>query len=172
MLRVPSSTTAASGYSDGITRTPNGMSPAGTRDERGGRKVIVTVPAVPGYSDSIGGSMLTHSAGTPTTSNRYASTMSIVLRTVIGTCASPPGRTVTELGARRADALMAVDNKRPKPNSATCRVGTVTGGFVARLVPVKCTRSAYRHTVTACAGAGARRQTVGPAWGSRRVSDM
>src|SRR5207248_10920583 len=66
---VPSGTTAVSGASVGSTRTPTGTSPAGTSGVRGGRITRVTVPDVPGYSESRSGRTSVHAASGPTGSS-------------------------------------------------------------------------------------------------------
>lgn len=58
-VTLPSGTVVASGFSVGMICTAYGLGPAVASGLRGGAKVSSTVPVVPGYSRSVGGSRVT-----------------------------------------------------------------------------------------------------------------
>ena len=62
---VPSSTADPAGSSFEVARTPKGIAPAGTWDDRGGATTMLAVPSAPGKSDNDGGSMVVQGLASP-----------------------------------------------------------------------------------------------------------
>ena len=74
-----------------LTRTAYGVQPAGVVLSRGGVKVTLTCPSVPGNSGSTGGSTTHQPPGAPTMSTVKSSTTGLSLRMVTGMLPWSPG---------------------------------------------------------------------------------
>src|SRR5207302_515968 len=87
-----------SGDAFDCTLIANGLRPAETSADRGGRNRMVATPSLSGNSESVLGSATVQAAGSPVTWISYWSTMLLLLRTRTSAAAWAPGATVTMVG--------------------------------------------------------------------------
>src|SRR5262249_10497435 len=137
--------------------------PARTAEDRGGRSRMVTRSEVPGYSGSRAGSTVVQGSHSPSTSNVYASTMSLSLRTASVRVVSWPGGTTT--GWRPDSVVLGTPRTVETPGRpAAGRNGHTHRQSRALLFPRSCPAGPAARTMALAAPGGSR---TGDRWVQR-----
>src|ERR1700694_4393037 len=95
---TPSWRVEISGDAFDCTLMANGLRPAETSVDRGGRNRMGGTPSLSGNRESVLGSATVQAAGSPVTWISYWSTMLLLLRTRTSAAAWDPGATATMVG--------------------------------------------------------------------------